>query len=273
MFSFLTNFFSEKGIDLVSPISLTDCKITKPYLLEKNSISQGTVIMIAVPYLSVACMDEKRNVSCYAVSRDYHGFFKDLFDELLPLLQEKYPNNKFAGYADHSPIAEVDAASRAGLGVIGKNHLLITEKYSSFVFLACLLTDAILPCESHEPRYCENCEKCVSACPTKTAVDGCLSALTQKKGVLTDAEEKTILEYGSVWGCDICQLSCPHTQKAIKAGTIYSPIPYFNEENIPTLSLSILDRMSDEEFLSRAYAWRGRETIRRNLLLTSKQKT
>ena len=273
MFSFLTKFFSEKGIELVSPISLADCKITKPYLLEKHGISLGTAIMIAVPYFSRACADENRNVSCYAVSRDYHGFFKNLFDELLPLLQEKYPNHKFAGFADHSPIAEVDAASRAGLGMIGKNHLLITEKYSSFVFLACLVTDAIFSCKIHDTRYCENCGKCVSACPTQTSIVGCLSALTQKKGVLTTEDESTILKHGSVWGCDLCQLSCPHTQKAIRSGAIYSPITYFNENVIPVLTLPILDQMSDEEFASRAYAWRGRETIRRNLLLMSKQET
>ena len=273
MFSFLTKFFSEKGIRLLAPISLSDCKIVKPYLLEKHGISHGTAIMIAVPYFSAACMDDKRNVSCYAVSRDYHGFFRGLFDELLPLLQEKYPNNRFAGFADHSPIAEVDAASRAGLGMIGKNHLLITKNYSSFVFLACLVTDAVFPCKIYETSYCENCGKCVSACPTQTSVEECLSALTQKKGILTDKEKAMILQHGSVWGCDICQLSCPHTQKAIESGSIYSPIPYFSEHNIPVLTLSILDQMSDEEFSSRAYAWRGRETIRRNLLMISEQKT
>jgi epoxyqueuosine reductase len=273
MFSFFINFFSKRGIDLIAPISLADCKIVKPYLLEKQGISEGTAIMLAVPYFSKECMDEGRNVSCYAVSKDYHVFFKDLFDELLPLLQEKYPQNRFAGFADHSPVAEVDAAARAGLGVIGKNHLLITEKYSSLVFLACLVTDAILPCSVHDISYCENCGKCVSACPTQTSIEGCLSALTQKKGALTEAEQETIRKHGSVWGCDICQLSCPHTQKAIQNGTIYSKIPYFNKDNIPRLTLSILDQMSDAEFSARAYAWRGRDTIRRNLLMMSEQKS
>jgi hypothetical protein len=62
-------------------------------------------------------------------------------------------------------------------------------------------------------------------------------------------------------------LSCPHTQKAIRNATIFSEIPYFNEQNISHLTLPILDEMSDEEFSNRAYSWRGRETIRRNLLL------
>ena len=32
-------------------------------------------------------------------------------------------------------------------------------------------------------------------------------------------------------------------------------------------SLAGLDAMDEEEFRSRAFAWRGRETVRRNLLL------
>jgi len=273
MFSFLSKFFLKKGIDLFSPISIRDCKVVKPYLLERHGISDGTAVMIAVPYFGKDCLDENRNVSCYAVSKDYHGFFRDLFDELLPLLQEKFPQYRFAGFADHSPIAEVDAASRAGLGMIGKNHLLITEKYSSFVFLSCLVTDAIFRCNTSDVRYCENCGKCISACPTGTSIDGCLSALTQKKGDLSEKEQKTVLQHGSVWGCDICQLSCPHTQKAIQNGTIYSQVSYFNEDTIPHLTLSILDQMSDEEFSNRAYAWRGKETVRRNLLLMNKDHT
>lgn len=273
MFAFLSNFFSQKGLSLFASILLKDCKIVKPYLLDKNGISDGTAIMIAVPYFTAACMDEERNVSCYAVSRDYHGFFEELFDELLPLLREKFPKNRFAGFADHSPIAEVDAASRAGLGMIGRNHLLITKEYSSFIFLGCLVTDAVLPCSVSDPTYCENCGKCVSACPTKTSIDGCLSALTQKKGSLSEDEAERILHYGSVWGCDICQLSCSHTQRAIQCGTIYSKVPYFNEKTIPHLTLSILDGMSDAEFSERAYAWRGKETIRRNLCLMEKSKT
>ena len=97
--------------------------------------------------------------------------------------------------------------------------------------------------------------------------------MTQKKGDLTDAEKEHLLHYGSVWGCDICQEVCPHTVSAIRAGTIFTPIPYFERDAIPHLSLQILDEMSDATFSERAYAWRGRETIRRNLILSETNET
>ena len=267
MFSFLFDFFQKNAIDCYAPIPLSACTVTRRYLLERHGIGDsGTAVMIALPYYTHACDDPARNLSAYATSRDYHGFFRDFFERLIPALEAKFPAYRFAGFADHSPIDERDAAVRAGLGVIGKNGLLLTERYSSYVFLGELITDAPLACEAHPIRTCEDCGACQRACPIDTC-GGCLSALTQKKGELTETEAQNVLKYRSVWGCDICQEVCPHTRRAKNAGTIYSPIPYFHEQTIPTLTSEILDRMSDEEFSSRAFSWRGRETIRRNLLL------
>ncbi len=263
MFAFLSKFFLKKGIKLWAPLPLSACKIAKTYLLEREKIATGTVIMMAVPYFTKDCLRSERNISCYAVARDYHLFFQELYKELLPLLREHFPQNRFAGFADHSPIAEVDAAAQAGLGIIGRNQLLITDPYSSFVFLGTLMTDAVLPCEVHPVKTCENCGKCISACPSRDDAT-CLSALTQKKGILTETEQNAILRGGSVWGCDICQLVCPHTQKAISSETIFSPIPFFSENTILRLTVTKLDEMPDGEFASRAYAWRGKATVRRN---------
>lgn len=106
----------------------------------------------------------------------------------------------------------------------------------------------------------------MQVCPASSPTD-CLSAITQKKGDLNETEKKTMLTHGSVWGCDVCQLICPHTQAAIQRETIFSPIPYFSEYAIPHLTRELLDGMSEADFSERAYAWRGRDTIRRNLML------
>ena len=62
-------------------------------------------------------------------------FFSSLFGEILPILRKSFPEYKFEGFTDHSPIDEINAAALAGFGMIGANGLLITEKYSSFVFV------------------------------------------------------------------------------------------------------------------------------------------
>jgi epoxyqueuosine reductase QueG len=94
----------------------------------------------------------------------------------------------------------------------------------------------------------------------------CLSALTQKKGALTEAEQKNILSGGLVWGCDACQLACPHNQRVIAQG-IDTPISYFREARNVRISTPLLNAMDNESFASRAYAWRGKAVIVRNTQL------
>ncbi len=269
MFAILSDFFQKKGIFTVSAIDLSDCTVLRGYLLERAGICNGgTAVIFAVPYFTEACLDPLRNLSAYAVGKDYHHYFSALFEELIPLLRRQYPNHRFAGFSDHSPIAEVEAAARAGLGMIGENGLLITERHSSYVFLGELITDARFGAPAQEIRRCMGCGQCKKACPSPCE---CLSALTQKKGALTDEEQSLLKKHGSVWGCDACQEACPFTKRAIERGTIFTPIPYFREHVLPTLTSEQLHRLSDEELATRAYFWRGRPTIERNLKLTEEE--
>jgi epoxyqueuosine reductase len=268
----IAELLSAEGIDLFSFLSLSECRITKKYLLDRIGIAEGSVIVMAVPY---ACDDiGGGNISEYAKSRDYHLFFSQLFSGLTTALKSKFPENNFFGFADHSPIDERHAAALAGLGVIGKNRLLLTEKYSSFVFLGEVITDLPLDSEAGEIGYCHGCDACQAACPVSfEGVSDCLSAVTQKKGELDPNQSSLIRSSGCAWGCDACQLACPYTRRAIERGTIFTPIPFFTEDRIDTLSLSRLAHMSDGEFAERAYSWRGRETVARNLSLLESDPT
>ena len=261
----ISDLLKEKNIYCFAPISLSECKIIKKYLLERSGISEnnGTAFMIAVPYM---VKDEiKGNISEYAKSKDYHLFFSSLFGEILPVLRSEFPEYKFEGFTDHSPIDEINAAAKAGLGIIGSNGLFITEKYSSFVFVGEIITDAPIKCEAHEIKLCEDCGLCKKACPTGCDKIGCLSAVTQKKGELTEDETSLIALNGSAWGCDICQKVCPHTQKAIKSGSVYSEISFFLNDRTPYLTYDLVENMPDELFKERAYSWRGKAPLLRNL--------
>ena len=274
MFEILLNFLQKKNIDLVGALPLSACRIIRPYLLERAKIQRGTVFMLAIPYYTRACEDEGRNISAYAVSRDYHLFFENLYEELLPYLAESFPTAHFAAFADHSPISELHAAARAGLGVIGKNGLLLTKKYGSYVFLGEIVTDIEIPCEVQEVKLCEDCGACADACPSIVSEKSvCLSALSQKKGELSEEEQRLLFSTNTVWGCDRCQECCPYNQRARKAGTIYSPIPFFNENTLPSPTVEEIENMSDADFAARAYSWRGRDTILRNLRLLEKGDT
>lgn len=267
-------------------LPLSECRIVRPYLLDRCGIGDtGTALLTAVPYLIAAdARDPARNISLYAVPRDYHGYITQLTDGILPALREAFPGAAFGLFADHAPIAEVNAAARAGLGVRGRNGLLITPEYGSFVFITELITD--LPYEAvtgrerpafpDEPPACPGCGRCAAACPRGVcgSADGdkshCLSALTQKKGALTAEEEAIIAQAPLAWGCDDCQIVCPLNRAALSGGHD-TPLAYFREGRLTCLSPAVLDGMTDEEFQSRAYAWRGRAVIRRNLMLQERR--
>ena len=120
----------------------------------------------------------------------------------MPALANAFPDNKFASFTDRSPIDECDAAAKAGIGVVGKNHMLITQEYSSYVFLGEIITDAKIECQVVKsiPEHCLGCGKCIKKCPTDCADTGmCISAVTQKKGELSDCEIKCILNGGATY--------------------------------------------------------------------------
>ena len=271
------------AIDAFAPIPLTECIIKKPYLLNRAGIeATGSVLLLLLPYYTRAA--EGGNVSMYAAAEDYHEYCAQLFADMIPRLQSNSPEAKFAGYADHAPILEVDAAAKAGLGVYGKNGLLLTDAYSSFVFIAGVYTDLpaakwqnlvenVVIRTAYAPDKCHNCGACRDACPAHaiggSAIDGerCMSAVTQKKK-LTDTEMKAVADAEYVWGCDVCQLVCPYTKAAREAGTLETPLCYFRERLIKTLDRETLaDLTGSGEFDRRAFSWRGEGIIDRNLRL------
>lgn len=260
------------GIDTVGVLPLEKCRIVREYKLKKHrfeNINEASVIIFAIPYFTG---HNEKNISSYCIPRDYHLYCKELFGTILPRFEDNFPGYLFAGFADDSPIDERDAAARAGLGIIGDNGMLITEKYSSYVFLAEIVTT--LPIKSYTDReimHCEGCGACKKACPMND-IGECLSAITQKKGDLTEIEKKAIQRYGSAWGCDLCQESCPHTIKAISTGDIYTNIDFFKTDLTPFLTKRAIEEMGDEEFSSRAYSWRKKDTILRNLSILENSK-
>lgn len=257
----ILSLLSEQNITLVRPVPLSSCRITRRYLLERTGIDDGTVWCFAIPYLTPA--EGPKNISGYAWGRDYHAYVRELSELILPRLRERFPENRFAVFADHSPIDERHAAAISGLGILGNNGLVITNDYSSYIFLAELITDAPTDAAPCEIRRCEGCGACRAACPYH--FEACLSELTQRKGELSDADARMLRRYNTAWGCDICSEVCPHTRAAMARGTIYTPIRFFYEARTVNLRSEDIAAMSDEEFSRRAYSWRGRGVIMRNL--------
>ena len=266
----IEKLFETEGITDYAVLPLSACRITMPRLLSRYAdFEPRSVLLYLVPYYG----GDTENLSLYAASRDYHLYFSEFSARIIACLEASFPGSRTVAFADHSPIDERDAAARAGLGVLGQNGLLIAPRYASLVFIGELLTDVppeALPrvAAPAEPLTCEGCGACRRACPTGILCgcgQDCLSAITQKKGELCEAELALMKKYNTVWGCDLCQTACPHVKRAIRENTAQTPIRFFRESRTPHLTYRMIDEMPEAEFRERAYAWRGRKTLLRNL--------
>lgn len=261
------DFFNQNKIELFSILPFEKMRIINQNKFERCIIQNPkSVIIIALPYFTG--YSKEANISLYARPWDYHLFFSHFFNKAKEYFESALPGYNFEGYADNSFIDERYAAVIGGLGVFGENGTVITKKYGSYVFLGEIITDmeaGLFYKNGVSPlpvtvQSCLHCGKCSKECPVKKGdCRECLSMITQKKGELTDDEISAMLQYNTIWGCDVCQTACPMNKSIEK-----TPIDFFYQNKICKLDSDIVNSMDDEEFKKRAFAWRGRKTILRN---------
>ena len=133
---------------------------------------------------------------------------------------EEAENWRFAPQVDTGELVDVAVAQRAGLGFIGRNGLLITEEFGSFVYLGEIVTNISFETDEAVPFGCGDCMRCVTARPTKALLgDGrmnaqrCSSYQTQTKGMMPEEYRKKM--HNVIYGCDIVSWSVPTIEARI----------------------------------------------------------
>lgn len=261
--------FANEGITECACIPFSDSEVLFPHYMPEDAVK--SVIVFLVPYRTADKPEDGYGISCYARVKDYHGYMKGLFERLTKPLSEAVGGRVY-GFSDRSPLNEKLCAARAGLGVIGRNSLLINRRYGSYVFIGVFLSTSEPEDEEKTSVQCPVCGECSKACPGGAINDfgidaqKCLSGLSQKKK-LTEEEQKKLTDNRICWGCDVCQNVCP-----LNADTEYSHIGYFTNTFLSRLSPEVIASMSDEEFSMCAFSWRGKETIIRNMIAADKAK-
>lgn len=190
-----------------------------------------SLIVVAIPYntttinsLSILKNKDRVWISRYAFIEDYHKILRKKLKPLKDFLLKSGFKAKIC--VDSFPLRERSYAVLAKIGFIGRNGLLITEKYGSYVFLGEIITDLELQYEekentSFEFNKCKMCLKCVKACPNE-ALKGEGSIELSKCIPVYNVEWKGEFPENSppfhknLFGCDICQEVCPfNNQKPI----------------------------------------------------------
>ena len=123
-----------------------------------------------------------------------------------------------------TPLPHKTVATRAGLGWIGKNALLITPKYGSAIRISSVLTNMLLITNNPiNESKCGTCNKCVKAC-SAAAIKGMLWNVNLAREELIDpfkcrikARELLNKKIGIESAiCGKCIEVCPVTQLYIK---------------------------------------------------------
>lgn len=223
-----------------------------PDLLVPNAKS---VLVFLYNYYPSQMMDNDSSflISAYAYGRDYHEVIREKLNVLIAKLKEKVPEIAIRGFVDSAPVLERAWATRAGLGWIGKNSMLISRKSGSYFFIAELITN--LELEFDQPMggdYCGDCSRCMDACPTGAITDlrvvdanKCISYLTiENKGAIPESFKGKYKKW--IFGCDICQQVCPWNRFSTPHNEpLFNPTPGLME-----LSKEAWMQLDDDKFKS-----------------------
>lgn len=126
-----------------------------------------------------------------------------------------------------TPLPHKTVATRAGLGWIGKNCLLVTKEYGSAVRLSNLLTNAPLPADiPYNESKCGRCTVCVRSCPAGALTGGLWNTTTNREELFhkEDCMKMQIQRMKQATGietdlCGLCFAVCPFTQRYLKKQT------------------------------------------------------
>jgi epoxyqueuosine reductase QueG len=111
------------------------------------------------------------------------------------------------------------AATRAGLGWIGKTALLVTPEFGPAVRLGTVFTDLQLPGgRAIVDGRCGRCRACVDACPAGAGRDVSWQAGMPRDALYDreacDRQQKQFPQYDEI--CGICIWACPYARRTLR---------------------------------------------------------
>ena len=248
---------------------------------EKIFDSPKTIISIALAYPTLPSKKpervkgERRGAFARASwGEDYDFILSRRMEALIEYIKSEVNQEDvaFKPMVDTGELIDVRVAERAGIGFVGKNGLLVTKEFGSYVYLGELITNIEFPVDSPVDYGCGDCTRCVDFCPTnallgngKMNAQRCLSYQTQTKGFMPKEYRKKIGHV--IYGCDICQQVCPYNKG--KDFHLHPEMEPSVEETHPLLKplVTISNKEFKERFGKMAGSWRGKKPLQRNSII------
>ena len=206
-------------------------------------------------------------VASYALEDDYH----DVMLPPLKALADDLGEGQSHAYVDTGPALERKLAAAAGLGWTGKNTLLLNARRGSRTFLGVIVSEIDFETTPQRNATCGTCTACQTACPTDAFVQPgvldarkCISYLTiEYRGSIPRELRPAMGQW--LFGCDLCQTSCPFETNAQESNRVRYTSDALN------MSLTDLLALDADEFRShfrRTPFWRPRrEGLLRNAVI------
>ncbi|MGT2866002.1 tRNA epoxyqueuosine(34) reductase QueG [Streptococcus fryi] len=237
-----------------------------------------TIISIAVAYphklpVQPPKTDYKRGkITPSSWGLDYHFVLQEKLARLAKGIEElcKDFSLEHKAMVDTGALVDTAVARRAGIGFIGKNGLVISKEFGSYMFLGELITNLEIEPDSPVDYDCGDCTRCLTACPT-SCLNGdstmnakrCLSFQTQDKGMMALEFRKKIKTV--IYGCDICQIACPYNKGIDNPIATEINPDLAHPELLPFLEMS--NKTFKEQFGMIAASWRGKNILQRNAII------
>lgn len=168
-------------------------------------------------------------------------------------------------------LVEKPIAQRAGLGWYGKNGIIITERFGSWVVLGEIITELELDTDIALQEECGDCTICIDLCPTKAVISPYIIDRTKCLQYISERPMNVPLVFREKWkdrlyGCNTCQEVCPQNYK-VKPKK-YKPELGFIGSKIPLIPLlQFTEEKFQNYFAYNQIAMRPKEAIKRNAVL------
>jgi len=159
-----------------------------------------SILVVLFPYYA-GNYAEDANLSLYCRGMDYHAVVPKYLNPIGEAAKELLGENfAYAAYADTGPLRDRYLALRAGLGVIGRNQMLIHPEYGSYFFIGYMTFSAPFAADELPEDAKERVRRSLGSAALAAAGEGGQE--------LSAGQAGRAAELGCL-NCGLCVRSCP----------------------------------------------------------------